>query len=147
MKKYFYFLFAIIAVACAEEAEEDSGLVTGTSHMDQETYTETEEAMEGLELNGGNKWRLDSYTADAMNQVKELVVGHEGEEFADLGAELKDLLKDIEKNTGMNGEDLEQFEIIRSAMFKESKELKKGKSTDLVKMNRYLEMYEKHFEL
>ena len=147
MKKYFYFLFALVLISCAEEGSEEPEIITGTSHMDQETYTETEEALEGLRLNGGNKWKVEQSTHDGMEEIKSLVVNHEGEEFKELGKEIKEILKTVIDECTMTGEDHDQFHIVLKAMMKESKALKKGKSNDLVKMNRYLEMYDKHFEL
>ena len=152
MKYLFILAIGIIGVACSEEeTTEEAGEKVQLTQEEFEAKIEAEdeadEALEGLTLNLGEKWKVDEGTAAGMEDVKTAVSNFDGEDHESLGKEIKDMLGDIIKGCTMKGEDHDQYHIVLKAMMKESKKLKKGKSTDIIKMQRYLDAYDAHFEV
>jgi hypothetical protein len=153
MKLLFISIVSVfIFSSCGGEEEsgdsvESSATISNTEESNEEDALALEvgEELEGLQLNVGEKWDVDSSTAAGMIHLQELIDNFDGEDSEALGKEMNKTLKDISKNCTMKGEDHDQYHIVLKAMKKESKQLKKGKSTDPSKMQRYLEAYNAHF--
>lgn len=148
---YYLIMIPLFLASCAGDAAdsttdmEDEKLET--TFVDEDALQEeVEKELEGLALNNGAKWKVDSSTSAGMSNIQSLVDNYEGENIKDLGKNIKTELKTIINNCSMKGEDHNQFHILLKAMKKESKLLKKGKSTDPAKMERYLDVYSAHFE-
>jgi hypothetical protein len=147
MKKIFLFLIpAFILMACAGNEPADTQEVV-TEDQIVEEQVEIDTALDGLVLNNGQKWKVDSNTFNGMNNVKTLVDEFDGLKIKKLGKSVKKELKAIIDACTMVGEDHNQYHIILHAMLEECKAIKKEKSLDANKLIYYLEAYEAHFEL
>ena len=149
---YISLVSALLLVGCAgEDPAEDSSsesISTESTNSEEDAMNEeVQEALEGLELNDGNKWKVDISTDEGMNEVREMVNNFDGDDSKQLGKDIKKRLKGITKECDMVGEDHNQYHILLKAMMDEAKQLKKGKSTDPSKIERYLEAYDGHFEV
>ena len=152
---YITILSLLILSGCAgedpNEHTTDSGIESSSNSTDDNSEDaleeEVNEALEGLSLNDGSKWKVDQSTDEGMKSIREKVENFDGEDAEQLGKDIKSVLKDITKDCSMTGEDHNQYHILLDAMMKESKQLKKGKSTDPSKMERYLDAYDTYFEV
>lgn len=151
---YTTILSLLFLTSCAGDDPTEDTTENNSENSTEETIVEDDaldeevrEALEGLELNGSDKWKVDASTDAGMRNVQNLVDNFDGVEVKQLGKDIKLQLKDITKSCDMKGEDHNQYHIVLAAMMKESKLLKKEKSTDPSKMQRYLDAYFAHFEL
>ena len=132
MKFLFILTIGFLFFGCAGEdtaadATEDVPLTQEEFEAQIEAEDEADEALEGLSLNLGEKWKVDESTANGMEDVRSAVNNFDGEDAESLGKEIKDMLSAIIKGCTMKGEDHNQYHIVLKAMMKESKKLKKGK--------------------
>lgn len=151
---YTSILSLLILASCAGEDPNEEGTTDSETENSTETTVEDDAleeevraSLEGLELNNGEKWLVDVSTDAGMADVQNLVDNFDGEDVKQLGKDIKSQLKDITKSCDMKGEDHNQYHILLKAMMKEAKQLKKEKSTDPSKMQRYLDAYKAHFEV
>ena len=151
MKKLFILTIGLLMLSCAgeETASETENVPLTQEEFEAkiEAEDEADEALEDLTLNLGEKWKVDAGTAAGMEDVRTAVNNFDGGDSENLGKEIKGMLSAIIKGCTMKGEDHDQYHIVLKAMMKESKQLKKGKSTDMIKMKRYLDAYDAHFEV
>lgn len=144
MKTNFLFalLSAMILMSCAGEVEEES---TASDEIETPGF-EKDKDLEGLDLNNGSKWKVNHETEVGIEKIEKLLADFDGNDFEELGKKIKKELGQIIDLCTMKGKDHDQFHIVLHAMMKESKKLKKGKSTSTDKMSRYIEVYHVHFE-
>jgi hypothetical protein len=141
-------LFGIIMSACQGGEEE-----VATEYADTVVVNTTDNApaliaeLDGLHLNNGAKWSVDSTTHAGMQNVQTLLQNYDGEDSKDLGDKIKDELKEIIKQCRMKGEDHDQYHIILNAMLIESKAMKRGKVNDPGKLEKMVAAYFTHFEV
>lgn len=145
-------LSLILLTGCAGEDTAETGNEsldgsTASGNEQDALEDEVQQSLEGLVLNAGTKWQVDVSTDEGMKAIQELVNNYDGENVKQLGKDIKSTLKDITKSCNMTGEDHNQYHILLSAMMEEAKLLKKEKSTDPSKMQRYLDAYDAHFEV
>lgn len=137
------FFFAIsFLFSCSDESAEDNEV----SNEIETVEFEKDKNLEGLKLNNGSKWKVNHETEVGIQKIEKLLSDFDDDNFEKLGKNIKDELGQIIDLCTMKGEDHDQFHIVLHAMMKESKKLKKGKSTSTDKMNRYVQVYHAHFE-
>lgn len=139
----------LVGNACTGEQETSNNSSDTEDTEIEESVLESNELeeLQGLTLNEGAKWLVDSTTNAGMNRIIEMAASFDGEDHKQIGKDIKSELSDIISKCTMQGEDHEQYHIVLHAMLKESKNLKKGKSTSMDKMNTFLDAYSSHFEL
>jgi hypothetical protein len=140
---------AIFMFSCAgdEETTTDSEQDQSVEETIQDVEVQELDELDGLVLNNGSKWQVDSTTNAGMTRVINMVTDFDGDDHKKIGKSIKNELSDIISKCTMTGEDHEQYHIVLHAMMKESKRLKKGKSDSMDKMNAYLDAYTSHFEI
>lgn len=143
LNKLLIAILSLSLISCAAEEEVDTTIET---EIEEPTSFEKDEALEGLKLNQGNKWKVNHETEVGIQNINALLTNFEGDDLKQLGKDIKAELSTIIKLCTMKGEDHDQFHIVLHAMMKESKRLKKGKSDNTDKMKRYVEVYYAHFE-
>jgi len=136
----------LTALSCSENTSEEEQ--EATEEVTTEVVEEVSiDPLDGLKLNDGEKWQVDSTTNEGMIIVDSLVKNFEGEDYVTLGTNIKSELGSIIDQCKMKGEDHEQYHIVLHAMMKESKALKSGESESLEEVERYSSAYFQHFEL
>lgn len=133
-------------MSCAGEATEDDAAEGENSVGTEETIVLDEE-LDGLTLNEGAKWKVDTSTYDGMLEVSSILGIFDGEDFKQLGKDIKKELKNVINQCKMRGEDHDQYHIVLHAMLEEAKELKKGHTESTEKMESFMDAYNTHFEL
>ncbi len=144
MKKGKVLLVCLILVVLSCTSPESSE--TPESLASEEVVFEKDKNLEGLKLNLGKKWKVNHETEVGMQNIEVLIRSFDGNDYKKLGKDIKEELGQIIKLCTMKGEDHDQFHIVLHAMMKESKKLKKGKSSSTEKMSRYVDVYHAHFE-
>lgn len=146
--KFIFLVPAAFLMACAgNEPADNQDVTTDVQVKVVDENVEMDEALEGLTLNNGQKWKVDSATYSGMNNVKKMVDEFDGLKIKKLGKSVKKELKAIIDQCTMKGEDHNQYHIVLHAMLEECMAIKKEKSLDPNKLIYYLEAYESHFEL
>ena len=148
MKKIVYLaLIATGLAGCQEEVVNDSTETTDRTNV-VETIKEKPliKELEDLRLNDGQKWHVDASTQAGMLNIQQLLVEHEGVASKKLGDKVKDELKEIIKQCKMKGVDHEQYHIVLNAMLIESKAMKRGKVTEVNKLQQMVDTYFRYFE-
>lgn len=139
-------LTAFVFFSCQGETTEETDTTT-TEEQEEVVVEMNDPDLEGLKLNNGAKWKVDTSTYEGMNQIAGILDAFDGEDHKQLGKDIKAELKEIMNNCSMKGEDHNQYHIVLKAMLSESKALKKGNSDDASKMQHYIDAYNAHFEL
>ena len=140
-------LIAIGIAGCQEEVVNDSVETTErTVEVGSIKEKPLIKELEGLRLNDGQKWHVDPSTQVGMQNIQRLLVDHEGVASKKLGDKVKDELKEIIKQCKMKGVDHEQYHIVLNAMLIESKAMKRGKVTEVNKLQQMVDTYFRYFE-
>ena len=139
-------LTGAILISCAGDASEDEA-ENGADSDGTEVSVALDEALDGLTMNDGAKWKVDTSTFDGMLEVSSLLGLFDGEDHKQLGKDIKKELKNVINECKMRGVDHDQYHIVLHAMLEEAKELKKGKTESTEKMQGLMDAYDSHFEL
>jgi hypothetical protein len=137
---------SLFAISCSSEDNQE------TAENEEVAITEvveeiSEDPLEGLILNEGAKWKVDSTTNAGMLVVDSLINNFQEEDYVALGSDIKAELGSIIDQCKMEGEDHNQYHIVLHAMMKESKALKSGDSETTEQFEMFSKAYFEHFEL
>jgi len=149
MKQIFAsFAVLLLIVSCGEgqsEQVENEPTPTEDSLVQEEVV---EDPLEGLTLKeDGGKWEVNPETQVGMERVDSILQAFSGDDFVQLGTEVKEELSTIISLCTMKGEDHDQYHIVLHACMKESKAMKRGEVETTENLERFVSTYYDYFQV
>ncbi len=142
---------AMFLVSCGDDGVE-SLPGEANEHSSEDASQETEDGLDGLELNNGQKWQMDEHTRSVFAKMATSFLGSdisslEGEGLKNAGAGLQGDINELIRGCTMTGDAHDQLHVYLTGYMPAVASLShSGQMEDAKKVRHYLENYDTYFE-